>query len=316
MSIAPIPRSSIRGPCRRENPSGARNVHIGVTTEALPGRISPAIVLLSGVLAAQAGPAEAAPAKAVSTWEAARAEVHRGVLPTLQQRGAELRKGLSAYCISHGPSSGNAIALTFDDGPHPDFTPQILDILWEQQVPATFFVVGEMAEKHPDLIRRAAADGHCLGNHTYHHVRLPGLPAGTVATEIKACGLALQDITGQAPHWFRPPGGGTNTRVGMVARALGYRVALWDVLTADSGRPLAGEIGGRMLGEAHPGAIILLHNCVRQTVDVLPWVILALKQLGFRFVTLDDLLAPEPQDWDALMHELGIPLEPQAPVRF
>jgi peptidoglycan/xylan/chitin deacetylase (PgdA/CDA1 family) len=281
-----------------------------VTTEVLVGRIGLTMVLLSGVHAAQP-----APAKAGSAWEIARDEVHRGVLNTLQQRQAELRKGLSAYCVSHGPSTGNAIALTFDDGPHPNFTPQILDILWEQQAPATFFVVGEMAEKHPDLVRDIVADGHCLGNHTYHHVRLPGMPTGTIATEIKACGLVLQDLTGRPPHWFRPPGGGTNTRVGMVARALGYRVALWDVLTADSARPLAGEVGGRILGEAHPGAIILLHSGVQQTVDVLPWVILALRQVGFRFVTLDELLAPETQDWDALMREFGIAAEPARTTR-
>ena len=275
---------------------------------ALVGGVGALVASLLVVRTAQARPA--ATASPGSAWEAARAEVHRGVLNTLQQRQAELRRGLSAYCVTHGPSSGDAIALTFDDGPHPSFTPQLLEILREQQVPATFFVVGEMAEKQPDLIRRIVADGHCLGNHTYHHVRLPGLAAGTIATEIKACGLVLQGITGQAPHWFRPPGGDTNTRVRMVARALGYRVALWDVFTADSGRPGSGEIGGRILGETHPGAIILLHDGVQQTVEVLPWVILALKQVGFRFVTLDELLAPEPQDWDALMRELGLNPDP------
>jgi peptidoglycan/xylan/chitin deacetylase (PgdA/CDA1 family) len=286
--------------------------------------------LLASVLVARAAPArpgEAAQAPAAATsrdsvWETAKAQVHRGVLNTIEQRQAELRRGLSACYVTHGPLSGDAIALTLDDGPHPEFTPQLLDILREQQVPATFFVVGQMAEKRPDLIRDIAADGHCLGNHTYHHVRLPGLATGTVATEIKACGLVLEGITGQAPHWFRPPGGGTNTRVGIVARALGYRVALWDVLAADSARPGECQIGGRILGETHPGAIILLHDGVQQTVEVLPWVIVALKQIGFRFVTLDELMAPQTLDWDALMRELGIPLDTtptdkgQPPARF
>lgn len=295
----------------RENPWPARSVHYGVTAVALSGRIGTALAVFTGLAA---GPAE--PARAGSAWETAKTEVHRGVLNTLEQRQAQLRKGLSAYCLGHGPRTGNAIALTFDDGPDPDFTPEILDILRGQQATATFFVVGEMAEKHPELIREIAANGHCLGNHTYHHVRLPNLPTGTIATEIKACGLVLQSVTGQCPRWFRPPGGGLNTSVRMVARALGYRVVLWDVFTADTGRPGSGEIGGRILADTQPGSIILLHNGVQQTVDVLPWVILALRQLGFRLVTLDELLAPAPADWEALMREFGLSLDPHGPARF
>ncbi len=274
---------------------------------------------LSAVARPQAPVAAPEPAGA---WEMAKDQVHRGVLNTLAQRRAELRRGLADYTVSCGPRWGDGIALTFDDGPHPDFTPQLLAILRQQQVPATFFVVGEMAEEHPDLVQAIAADGHCLGNHTYHHTRLPGLSEGTIATEIKACGLVLQDLTGQAPCWFRPPGGESSPRVAMVARALGYRVVLWDVLPGDTARPQAGLIGGRMMGEARPGSIILLHSGVPETVEVLPWVIFGLRACGFRFVTLDELLSPTATAWERFMRDLGISLTPtldppkQPPVRF
>jgi len=243
-----------------------------------------------------AAPVPAPPPREVSVWEAAREDVHDGVLNVLTQREPELRHGLRRRPVSHGSRRRREIALTFDDGPHPEFTPKLLSLLRQQNVKATFFLVGEMAEKRPDLVKEALADGHCLGNHTYHHARLVGLPLGTTATEIKAGGMVLRDITGQAPRWLRPPGGDTDARTLIVARALGYRVVLWDVFPADSRKPGHRQIRERMLNDSGPGSIVLLHDGIQQTLDVLPEVIAKLKARGYRFVTLDEMLQPQAAD--------------------
>ncbi len=238
-------------------------------------------------------PATATPAAKVDPiWEQARSEVRSGVLNTLVHDRAALSSGLSQYRILHGPRDRREIALTFDDGPHAVFTLKLLDILGRAHVKATFFLVGEMAEKRPDLVKAELAEGHCIGNHTYHHVSLTQLPVGTAAVELKACGNVLRDITGQSPRWFRPPGGDIDTDVYLAARALGYKTVLWNVFPGDSRSPGRLTIKSRVLDESGPGGIVLLHDGVQQTLDVLPEIIATLKTRGYRFVTLDEMLLP------------------------
>ncbi|MFH0800833.1 MAG: polysaccharide deacetylase family protein [bacterium] len=121
------------------------------------------------------------------------------------------------HVILRGIPGIKHLALTFDDGPHPQYTPALLKILEHYHVKATFFLVGEVAEAHPDLVRAEAAAGHCIANHTYRHVKLTRVPPDMVATEIKACGEVLKAITGKAPRFFRPPGGDYNDQVLEVA---------------------------------------------------------------------------------------------------
>ena len=236
--------------------------------------------------------AAATAAKVDPIWEQARSEVRSGVLNTLVHQRAALASGLSRYRIIHGPRDRREIALTFDDGPHAVFTLKLLDILRRAHVKATFFLVGEMAEKRPDLVKAQLAEGHCLGNHTYHHVSLTQLPLGTAAAELKACGNVLRDITGQSPRWFRPPGGDIDTDIYLAARALGYKTVLWNVFPGDSRRPGRLTIKSRVLDESGPGGIVLLHDGIQQTLDVLPEIIATLKARGYRFVTLDEMLLP------------------------
>ncbi len=233
-----------------------------------------------------------ATAKTDPIWEQAKAEVRNGVLDLLTRKRATLESGLSEYRVTHGTRDRREVALTFDDGPHPVFTPRLLDVLERAKVKATFFLVGEMAEKRPDLVKAQLAAGHCIGNHTYHHVNLSRLPIGTVAAEIKACGNVLRDITGQSPRWFRPPGGDIDTDGYLAARALGYKTVLWDVFPADSRSPGRLTIRSRVLDETSPGGIVLLHDGIQQTLDVLPEIIATLKARGYRFVTLDEMLRP------------------------
>jgi peptidoglycan/xylan/chitin deacetylase (PgdA/CDA1 family) len=224
-------------------------------------------------------------------WLEAGREVDRGVLELVDQRQAELQRGLRYSKLMRGDPNQRQIALTFDDGPHPDTTPKLLAILDRYHVKATFFQVGEMAEKYPDLVRAAVAAGHSIGNHTYHHVSLIKIPEEDVAREIKSCGEVLRSITGKAPRWLRPPGGDYDPHVAEVSEALGYTMVLWTDDPGDYASPGPRVILSRTLGTASNGGILLLHDGIQQTVDVLPQIIESLQKQGYQFVTIDAMMA-------------------------
>lgn len=223
-------------------------------------------------------------------WVTARESVHRQVVDLMAQHESELRRGISHAKLQRGDPSRKWIALTFDDGPHLGYTERILKILDQYDVPATFFLVGQMAERHPDLVRAEAVGGHSIANHTYHHLSLPKIPRDSVATEIKACGEVLHSITGKAPHLFRPPGGEYNDQVAEASEALGYRMILWTDDPADYASPGADVILKRTLDHVENGGIILLHDGIDQTIQVLPKILSYLKSHGYECVTIDEML--------------------------
>lgn len=222
-------------------------------------------------------------------WQHARQEVYKSVLELMAQHQAELENNIRYHILLRGNPKKKQIALTFDDGPHPQFTRQILAILRQQQVKATFFVIGEMAEKYPDLVKAELADKHALGNHTYHHVNLTKILEPDVATEIKACGEAIERLTGKPIHLFRPPGGDYDQGVAEAAEALGYTTVLWTDDPGDYASPGAQVILQRTLKRASNGGIILIHDGVKQTLQILPQLITTLKKQGYSFVTIDEL---------------------------
>lgn len=223
-------------------------------------------------------------------WVTARETVHRQVDDLMEQHQSELRRGISHAKLQRGDPGRKWIALTFDDGPHPGYTERILKILRQYDVPATFFLVGEMAERHPDLVRAEDADGHSIANHTYHHLSLTKIPQDSVATEIKACGEVLRSITGKAPRLFRPPGGEYNDPVAEASEALGYRMILWTDDPGDYASPGADLILKRTLERVDNGGIILLHDGIEQTIEVLPQILGYLKSHGYECVTIDQML--------------------------
>lgn len=223
-------------------------------------------------------------------WLSARADVTRSQASIFAQDRDERRKGERFAKIVHGDPTSPEIALTFDDGPHRAFTPRLLDVLRKEGVPATFFLVGFQAEAQPDLVQAIQADGNEIGNHTYHHVSLPKIDVVSSADEIKACGKVIQRITGRAPHLFRPPGGRYTPEIQQVAEALGYTTVLWTADPGDYASPGTQTILDRTLHETRNGGILLLHDGIEQTIDVLPTLIHQLRAKGFRFVTMDDLI--------------------------
>jgi len=234
--------------------------------------------------------AENAQAQVDKYWANAKEEVDKSVLELLAQHQAELDRGIRYHKFMRGDPKKKQIAITFDDGPHPAFTPKLLDILKQYGVKATFFLVGEMAEKAPDLVKAELAAGHDVGNHTYHHVNLTKIPQEDVATEIKACGDVIQQITGKAPHLFRPPGGDYSRRVAETMEALGYTMVLWTDDPGDYASPGDKVIETRVLDTISNGGIVLIHDGVQQTVDVLPQILTYLKDKGYEFVTVDEMM--------------------------
>lgn len=182
------------------------------------------------------------------------------------------------------------VALTFDDGPGP-VTRRLLDALARRQARATFFVVGGSAHAYPDTIRRIAAAGHELGNHTQNHRDLGRLPALQVNTDIQATQQVLRTVLGRAPVLLRPPYGSTNGTVEGVAGSLGLRQVGWSADPGDRGEDDAGTIADRTVDAARPGGIVLLHDGHGPTADAVPAIVDRLAGDGYTLVTVSDLLA-------------------------
>ena len=193
------------------------------------------------------------------------------------------------------PSSGKVVALTFDDGPDPRFTPQILAILRQYHVHATFFMVGRQIEKYPALAQAVATDGNCIGNHTYSHPNLPLASHAQVTRELARCEQLIEQTTGTRTHLFRPPGGMLNRTVIHQVEQQGYRTILWTVSADHHDAPTPALMAARVLQHAHPGTIILCHDGTFDSrwmdVAATPLIIAELQQQGYRFVTIPELLA-------------------------
>jgi peptidoglycan/xylan/chitin deacetylase (PgdA/CDA1 family) len=187
------------------------------------------------------------------------------------------------------------IALTFDDGPHAGKTDKLLKILKDLDVKATFFLVGKMVDRNPQLVRDELAGGHEIGNHTYDHLNLEKLTSAQVAFEYQACSDAIQRAAGIRPQFCRPPGGRFDTEILKAASDEGMWTVLWTDDPGDFARPDPKVLVDRLDKQMHDGGILLLHDGIPQTLEVLPAVITELKHRGYRFVTCSELLAQKRQ---------------------
>lgn len=193
--------------------------------------------------------------------------------------------------IEYVPTNEKVVALTFDDGPLNSTTPEILNILKEKNVKATFFVVGERAKKFPALIEQEVKDGHEIGNHTYSHPWLTTLKGNRITEEIEKTEDALFEIAPK-PSLFRPPGGKYNKRTLDLARSKGYSIILWSIDTEDWRSPPVGKVVDSVMRNIKPGSIILLHDgkYPSPTIESLTFIIDNLKSRGYQFVTVSELL--------------------------
>jgi peptidoglycan-N-acetylglucosamine deacetylase len=164
------------------------------------------------------------------------------------------------------PDRVGELALTFDDGPNPKWTPRLLDTLAAQGVKATFFMLGSRAEAERELVRRVAAEGHLIGNHSWSHPNLVVTAASKIREELRRTSDALEQITGEKVRYVRPPFGARRPAVFRIARELGLRVVLWNAMTSDWSEPSAEKIARELaakidgLGRCGRAANIVLHD--------------------------------------------------------
>lgn len=183
---------------------------------------------------------------------------------------------------------GRAVALTFDDGPHPKYTEPILKVLREEEVKATFFLVGNEVKKYPDLARAIAEEGHEIGNHTFSHCRLNGMKFHTLSQEIDETTDLIQRTTGVSTRLFRPPY--ARVTVALLRYAFRYRITivLWSIDSRDSfegASPLKMRYEIRSVG---PGDILLLHEDYPHTVEALQGIVHDLKAKNLNFTTVNE----------------------------
>jgi peptidoglycan/xylan/chitin deacetylase (PgdA/CDA1 family) len=187
---------------------------------------------------------------------------------------------------------GPYIAMTFDDGPSPETTPRLLDILKQRNIKATFFMIGQNAERNPAIVKRILAEGHEIGNHSWTHPQLSKLPDDRVTEEINKTQSAIKDASGYTPVLMRPPYGAITARQKeWIEKQFSLSVIIWSVDPFDWKRPGASVIEQRILAGARPGAIVLSHDIHKQTVDAMPATLDALAAKGFKFVTVSQLIA-------------------------
>ena len=205
--------------------------------------------------------------------------------------------------ISRGRPRAPAIAITFDDGPTEPYTSQILDVLRRFGARATFFVLGARAQEAPEPLRRAAREGHEIGNHTWDHAALPLRTPGALRTTIRRTSDVVENITGTRPRVFRAPFGWRNPWLDGAARREGCEPIAWTVGVYDTARPGADAIVSRAVEGFVDGSILLLHDGrsldpnpdASQVVDALPRILREAQRRGFRLLTVSELLAESNQ---------------------
>lgn len=207
--------------------------------------------------------------------------------------------------VTHVATREKAVALTFDDGPHPVYTPRILDLLAEHGAKATFFVVGLAAREHPDIVRRMVDEGHAVGNHSWSHPSLPLLSRRARELQLDWTEEVLPD---QPVKLFRAPWGHQDLHIRRLAGRRGYRVVTWNVMAEDWADDPAETLVERVEAKLAPGAVVLFHDALYQTHDRAhrprDATIEAVRRLlrrhrpEYRFVTVPELLElGKPRYW-------------------
>lgn len=200
----------------------------------------------------------------------------------------------NAYYL--GDTSQKVIYLTFDCGYENGYTASILDTLKKHNAPAAFFVVGNMIESAPDLIRRMVAEGHIVGNHTYHHPDMSSISEQSAfQKELESLEALFQETTGQTmSKYYRPPQGKYNVENLRQAKALGYKTILWSLAYVDwyvDDQPTPEQAYSKLLPRIHDGAIVLLHSTSRTNTEILDELLTKWEEMGFSFASLDQLPA-------------------------
>jgi len=205
---------------------------------------------------------------------------------------ARLQNALAGKGFWIGDTSQKKIYLTFDCGWENGLTGQILDTLKEHQVPAAFFLTGSYISRNPELVKRMAAEGHCLGNHSQTHRSFPALSNREIQEELKAVNEAIYQLTGQQPRFFRPPNGEFDRRTLEIAEEMGLKTLFWSLAYRDwevDRQPGKEAAFHQVVDYVHNGAVILLHAVSQSNAEALGEIIETLKAEGYIFALPDEL---------------------------
>ena len=209
-----------------------------------------------------------------------------------EKNGAARQEAWSSHTLAdagyedEAPYKGK-VALTFDDGPHPVCTPQLLDGLKKRDVKVTFFVTGENVESYPEIVIRASEEGHLIGTHTFHHVQLTAANSDDFKKEIISTNDIIQEVTGKETSFIRPPYGSWDKKY---EKELNMFPVLWDVDPLDWCSTNVDKIVRSVLAGTKENSIILMHDSYDSTVTAALQVVDILKAEGYEFVTVDEIL--------------------------
>jgi peptidoglycan-N-acetylglucosamine deacetylase len=196
---------------------------------------------------------------------------------------------INAYC--KGETTEKIIAITFDDGPHPEFTWQILKILEEFNAPATFFVIGKNISGNENIIKQIDQSGHIIGNHTYSHSFFIDFKNKSgFMDELNRTSDLIHKITAKKIKWFRPPYGVTTPNLARASRELNYDIIGWNIRSMDTTNDSETVILNRIKKQMEAGSIILFHDTSAKTVNVLKQTLNFAKENGFKIVSAEELL--------------------------
>jgi len=186
---------------------------------------------------------------------------------------------------------GPYIAMTFDDGPSATLTPKLLDLLAAHHIKATFFVIGENVAEYPEIVARAAREGHEIASHSWSHPNLAKMSDESVRRQLQQTDDAIRNATGKRPTLMRPPYGSITAREKRwIHDQFGYNIILWDVDPYDWKRPGPAVVRARILKETRPGSIVLSHDIHPGTIEAMPSTFDELEAKGFKFVTVSELI--------------------------
>ena len=193
--------------------------------------------------------------------------------------------------ICSGKTDEKKIAISFDDGPVQQYTPDVLQVLKENKVPAAFFCIGKRIAENEELLKQVYEEGHIIGNHSFTHtpmfdVMLPG----QMLNDVKKMDAAMKNAIGLQPKLFRPPYGVTTPGMKKVMQLGGYTAVGWSIRSFDTMAKDQKKLLNKLLSQLKPGAIILLHDTMQITLAILPRFIQAARNEGYEFVRLDKLL--------------------------
>lgn len=217
-----------------------------------------------------------------------------GVLAALVWASADIGSGVYLKALCRAESADKVVALTFDDGPDADSTPRVLDLLKRYDVRATFFVVGEQARQNPELIHRMVAEGHTVAGHSYYHLPQSTLWSSQHYTEeLFRCNDVVARLTGLRMRLYRPPFGVTNPPIARAVKNLGLIPVGWSVRSLDTMTKDTDRVVDRVMRGLRGGDVILLHDRLENSEELLEKLLTALRTQHYTTVTVDELFKIE-----------------------